>query len=105
MEENEIKKVVKETIKELEKHGYLKNGFEYEDISKIMHGYYDSGEKDEKIKGCIKSISDDKYFDIIPLYFKEKKTIEYIAEMLKVDTSTITRNKKRLCMCVYIQYK
>lgn len=105
MNPEDVKKIVKETIIELEKSGFLKNRYEYEDISKIMYQYYENEEKDEKLKRCIKSISDDKYFDIIPLYFKEKKTIEYIAEILKVDTSTITRNKKRLCMCVYIQYK
>ncbi|MDE7422313.1 MAG: hypothetical protein K2N51_01230 [Lachnospiraceae bacterium] len=105
MEKAEIKEVVEETIKILKEKGFLYTGFEYEDISKIMHQYYENGEKDERLRRCIKNIHNDRYFDIIPLYFKEKKTIEYIAEKLKVDSSTIVRNKKRLCRSIYIQYK
>lgn len=94
MEENKIKDIVKETILELEKKGYLKNKMEYEDVLKIIRCYYENGENDEKMKKCIKNISNDRYFNIIPLYFKENKTIECIAEEFKVDRTTISRNKK-----------
>lgn len=105
MEEKEIKVIVKETIKELKKNGLLNDGFEYEDISKTIYHFYENGEKDEKLKECIKNLHNDRYFEVIPLYFQKKKTIEYIAEKLKVDSSTIVRNKRRLCKTIYLQYK
>jgi DNA-binding MarR family transcriptional regulator len=35
------------------------------------------------------------------MYFEAGKTIAEIAEELNVDTSTIVKNKKRLCLAIY----
>lgn len=48
------------------------------------------------IKTALKKIENHKYYDIIPLYYFEKMTIEQIAEELECSTGTISTNKKDL---------
>ncbi|WP_064590642.1 sigma-70 family RNA polymerase sigma factor [Streptobacillus moniliformis] len=44
----------------------------------------------------LNDLEKDRYFKIIPLKYFEKKTLENIASILKIDVSTVKRNKKRL---------
>ena len=88
MTRDEVKSIVIETIAELKRSGMLKDN-SYEEISKKL--------KDGK-KVDLTRIKDDPYFDIIQLYFRDGCTNEKIAELLGVDVSTVTRNKKRLCL-------
>lgn len=98
-----IDDTVKKTVQELKKNGLInadpKNGYE-ETVSKLR-AYYQSDKDDESITKALDTLKDDVYFDIIPLYYLSNQTIEHIASMYNVDTSTITRNKKRLCMEIY----
>ncbi|MGO2118466.1 MAG: hypothetical protein ACTH29_05980 [Fusobacterium sp.] len=48
------------------------------------------------IEEPLKTIKKDKYYTIIELLYFEKKPAREIAEMLEVDESTISRNKRRL---------
>lgn len=41
-------------------------------------------------------LENEKYFEIIPMKYFEKRTLEDIAETLNIDVSTVKRNKKRL---------
>lgn len=48
------------------------------------------------VKSSLKKIEDDKWYDIIPMYYFENMKIESIAEELDCSVSTISDNKKRL---------
>ena len=103
MTEDEIRAVVRITIEELKRGGLLK-GFAdiaYTEAASLLQAYYEGGETDPEIRSAIDGLKDDAYFKIIPLYFSYGYTIERIAELFKVEISTITRNKKRLCLAIY----
>ena len=103
MDEKLIKLIVKETIEELKRSGILKsfNELAYSEITAILKAYYDEGETDSVITMALNDIESDPYYKIIPLYFRYNYTIEKIAEVFEVEISTITRNKKRLCLAIY----
>ena len=106
MTEEEIKNIVnlavKNTLKELRRNGLLKEEVAaYQDASSLLRAYYKNGKNDTQITYAIQNQRFDQYFRIITLYFEQGKTIEQIADILKVDTSTVIRNKKRLSIAIY----
>jgi DNA-directed RNA polymerase specialized sigma subunit len=48
------------------------------------------------VKSALKKIENDKYYDIIPMYYFEEKTIEEIAEECEWAVGTVSKHKKRL---------
>lgn len=98
-----IREIVRETVEELKRSGILKslNEFAYAEVTSILTSYYNDGESDPVIRKALEEIESDTYYKIIPLYFDYKYTLEKIAEVFDVDVTTITRNKKRLCLAVY----
>ena len=102
MENELIQKIVKATIAELKKSGMLKSSDDiaYREISDVLRSFY-HGDRQPKVRQALQTIEDDPYFEIIPLYFQQHQTIEKIAEILDVEVSTVTRNKKRLCLLVH----
>lgn len=98
-----IDDTVKKTVQELKKNGLIntdsKSG--YDEIVSRLRAFYQNDQDDKDIAQALYALKDDVYFDIIPLYYLSNQTIEHIASMYNVDTSTITRNKKRLCMEIY----
>ena len=100
---NYIDIAVQKTIKEYKKNGILKdNGAAaYADISEILSSYYKGGKSEMSITYAIQGQRFDPYYRIIQMYFEAGKTIAEIAEELNVDTSTIVKNKKRLCLAIY----
>ena len=48
------------------------------------------------VKNALKKIEDNKYYDIISMYYFENMTIEAIAEELEVSVGTVSMNKKEL---------
>lgn len=50
----------------------------------------------KEIDRALKEIKNDDYYDVIPKFFFERKTVEKIAEEMNCDTVTIYRNKSRL---------
>lgn len=96
--------VVRETIEAYKRGGILKDfkDVAYSESTKILTDYYQSGMTDERITTALEEIFDDRYFDILPQYFLKHLTIEQIAEAYNVDVSTIVRNKKRLCIDLYV---
>lgn len=100
-----IREIVTETIKELKRSGILKDfqQLAYAEASSILSAYYNDGETDSEIRKVIESMNDDQYIKIIPLYFSYGYTLEQIAEVFDVEVSTVTRNKKRLCLEIYNQ--
>lgn len=100
---NYIDYAIDRTIKELKKQGLLKDSESsiYKSASKTLEDYYARGTDAEHLSNILADMSKDPYFDIIPMYFEEKQTMEAIAERLHCDVTTTYRNKKRLCLEVY----
>lgn len=102
-----VRKAVKESWKEFKDRGALKSQTEiiYKDMSKLLRCYYrdidDSGSGDSKVKNALDQIKDDRFYIIIPAYYRDGYTLEELAVKLHCDISTITRNKKRLCVEIY----
>ncbi|MCI9434765.1 MAG: sigma-70 family RNA polymerase sigma factor [Bacilli bacterium] len=48
------------------------------------------------VNNALKKIKNDKYYDIIPMYYFDEMTIEEIAEELDCSVGTISMNKKDL---------
>lgn len=102
-DEKDIEKVFSVCINTLKKQHLLRRTSDaiYDDVSKRLYAYYKNGEKDRKIKRALQDFKDDLYICVIPFYYKDGYTIENIAEMMNIDTSTVVRNKKRLCLSIY----
>lgn len=109
--EEVIRATVRETVSELRKTGYLRENdkLAYKSMADKLRSYFeavsDGKRADPAVKEALADIADDYYFPVIILYYRERKTIEQIAEIYNVEVSTITRNKKRLCLTMhhYIQ--
>ena len=50
----------------------------------------------KRVDDALKKISDDPYYDVIPMFYFEGKTREYIALEFECTETTISRNKTRL---------
>ena len=102
MTPEEIRDIVRETLRELQKQGMLREQW-YTKISKRLRDYYKAvpGMEDRRITEALNEIRSDPYYEVIPLHYNGCVTLEDIAEIRGVDVSTITRNKKRLCMMIY----
>ena len=98
-----VKAAVVETVKELRKNGLLKRSDDvaYAEISERLFEYYRAPEKDPAMEAALDKISGDYYFPAIKMYYQNKLTIDWIAEDYHVEISTVSRNKKRLCLRLY----
>lgn len=110
MSDNEIKQyidyAIKRTINEYKRCGLLRDSrsADYEDASQLLTRYFDGwlgANKAQVVREALQEIESDSYFGIIPLYYQSHFTMEEIAEKMGVDTSTIVRNKKRLCLSFF----
>lgn len=50
----------------------------------------------KQMERCLSIVQKEKYYDIIPLYYFEHKTIETIADEIVCDVKTVYRNKNAL---------
>lgn len=106
-----IRMTVRETVAELRKDGFLrsKDDAMYQSSAKLIKAYYDAisagKEPDAKMEQAIESIGKDEYSQIIPMYYQDRMTVEEIAGAYVCDISTITRNKKRLCIEIFSIYQ
>lgn len=98
-----IRQVVRETIAELAAKGLLRDNKDalYAEAAASLRAYYADGQKDETVRKAVEALKGDRYFKIIPLYFYYGYTNEEVAEALECDTTTVVRNKKRLCLEIY----
>ena len=101
--ENEVKVIVKATIDELRRGGYLKRSDDiaYSEISARLFNYFRQPDSDPDIGNALARIKGDRYYNIITMYYRDRLTIDWIAEEFSCEISTITRNKKRLCLKIY----
>ena len=104
MTEEEERKVVEMTVRAMKKEGMTKDFQEvtYKEMARKLHSHY-SDEYSEKVARAVEGVKTDPYYAIIPMYYGKKMTHEQIAEEMSVEVSTITRNKKRLCIEIYLR--
>lgn len=101
-----IRLSVRETISELRKMGFLNRDERqaYKSVSRKLYDYFDAisaGESgDPDIADALDSLIDDDYFPVLLYYYEDRMTVEQIAEAYDCEVSTITRNKKRLCLLI-----
>ena len=103
MTPEEIREVVKIVLDELSQRKQYKPvnySAVLQAVDKRLYKYFRGG-RDAELRQVLNHISDDAYIDIIYLQYRDGKTLEWIAEILDKDTSTIKRNKKRLIMTIY----
>lgn len=99
-----IKLSVRETISELRKMGFLNRDERqaYKSVSRKLFSHFEAisaGENgDPDITDALDSLIDDDYFPVLLYYYEDRLTVEQIAEIYQCEVSTITRNKKRLCL-------
>lgn len=103
LDEKAVIMIVKETVKELRKTGYLKRSDDiaYSEISSRLFEYFKKPDSDPAVGIALENVKGDQYFKIIPMYYRDRVTIDWIAEEFNCEISTITRNKKRLCLKIY----
>lgn len=70
-------------------------------VEKKLKDFFNNKGDGNGISYALKILSDDMYIDVIYLQYRDGKTIEFIAEVLEKDVSTILRNKKRLVKKIY----
>ena len=103
MTKEEIREVVEMTVKAMKKQGMTKIYGEimYREMARKLYGHFND-EYSEKVARAMEEIKTDPYYSIIPMYYGKRMTHEQIAEKMSVEVSTITRNKKRLCIEIYL---
>lgn len=103
MTPEQIREIVKITLDELGQRKLLKD--DYSIILPFVEGklkdFFNSKGGKNKVGYALNMLSDDIYIDIIFLQYRDEKTLEFIAELMNVDVSTIKRNKKRLIYKIY----
>lgn len=102
MTENEIKKIVSYTVDDLlDKSMIVKDDeLSYQFMSRRLIRHYTQA-ADEKITNTLLGLKNDPYYDVIPLFYKNNKTITAISVTLHCDRATVSRNKKRLVLELY----
>ena len=102
-----IEKSVKRAFKELKDKGALKSQTDliYKDTSKLLRAYFadtfDDADADPRLVNAIAQIRNDRFYSILPDFYGLGYTLDELSEKLRCDISTITRNKKRLCLEIY----
>ena len=101
MTKDEIRAIIRETLREVEKQQRDKA---YAEIRARLKLYFEIGD-DPQLEEAMNKFSADAYFCVIKLSFDDLYTNEQIAEMIKRDLRTVTRNKRRICMQIYNELK
>lgn len=102
MTPEQVKELVSMTIDELIQRNLLKDNYHHilNVVNNALYDYFHFN-KNAAITKILNQLSDDPYIDIIYLQYRDEKTIEWIAEYMEKDVSTIKRNKKRLIVRIY----
>ena len=96
MEEHDVRMIVKMVISEMLDQDLIQKD-DYVIAVEMINKHF-KGEFNSDVYEAIKSLRGDKYYEVLPLYFQNGFTLEKLAEEFNCETSTISRNKKRLCM-------
>ena len=104
MTHEEIREIVKITIEELTQSRMInKDSYPVmlSEAEKRIKEFFNNRGDGNGISYALNMLSDDPYIDIIFLQYRDRKTLEWIAEALDKDVRTIKRNKKRLICKIY----
>ena len=106
MTPDQIREIVKMTIDELTERKLIEvNKINYsailQEVDKRLNAFFKSNAVDKSLSSALRELSDDEYIDIIYLQYRDCKTLEWIAEYLGREVSTIKRNKKRLILSLW----
>lgn len=104
MTPEQIREVVKMTLDELTARKLIKDNYPVilGVVERHLHNFFNNETcKVVHLTRALHQLSDDQYIDIIFLQYRDGKTLEWIAEFMGVDVSTIKRNKKRLIYKIY----
>lgn len=104
MTPEQIKEVVSITLDELIARRLIsteKYQFILRVMDKKLYAFFDNKGDGTNILYALRQLSDDPYIDVIYLQYRERQTLERIAEYMEKDISTVKRNKKRLIIQLY----
>ena len=98
-----IRSTVKATVDELKRSGMLKSSNDaiYKSVSDRLISYYKTPNRDKKMVAALSQLEGDYYFGILEMFFGSRYTVEYIAGKFGCEASTISRNKRRLCLTLH----
>lgn len=98
----EVREIVRMTVDEvLDRKVFKVDSYQYMlgvVVEKLNRFFND---KDNNAAHALRELSYDPYIDIIYLQYRDGKTLEWIAEYMEKDVSTVKRNKKRLIKKLY----
>ena len=102
MTPEQIIEIVKITLDELTQRKLIKDDYPVI-LNKVECSLKDffNNKGSGRVGGILMSLSDDPYIDIIFLHYRDEATLEWIAEVMEREVSTIKRNKKRLVKRIY----
>jgi DNA-directed RNA polymerase specialized sigma24 family protein len=106
MDDAEIRRIVRLTIQELKQKKLLFDDEQraYKTISQRLQRFYSPiGYADDDLKSALDELKQDRYRPVLWMFYSEGLSNEAIAEPLGVDVRTVTRNKKRLCLELYMR--
>ena len=106
MTPEQVREIVKMTLDELTDRKLIElNKVNYAAIlirvDDRLNAFFKSNAVDKSLSAALRGLSDDEYIDIIYLQYRDCKTLEWIAEYLGREVSTIKRNKKRLILSIW----
>lgn len=110
MSEDEVKKIIEDTVNvtvlKLKMTGLMKDDKKsaYQKTEELLKNYPAFKKSDQPytiklvkmIDAALDSISDDIYYEIIPMAYFDNETRENMAEYFNTTVSTVSRNKTRL---------
>lgn len=101
MNNEQVREIVRITIQELLSQNALKDPYNLikTTVERELRLYFTN--QSDRVSHALHQLSDDRYIDIIYLYYRDELTLERIAELLDVDTTTVNRNRKRLIIRIY----
>ena len=103
MTPEQIREIVKITLDELTQRKLIKDDYPLI-LSKVelkLKAFFNSKGDSTGVSYALNLLSDDPYIDIIFLQYRDEVTLEWIAEVMDREVSTIKRNKKRLVKRIY----
>lgn len=106
MTPEQIREVVKITLDELTQRKLIdtnktSHSVKTQLVERKLSEFFNNRGDGNGVSYALNQLSDDAYVDIIFLHYRDGKTLEWIAEYMEREVSTIKRNKKRLISKIY----